>query len=368
MTVDVNPGRLLELLTNLVDIYSPSGKEAEVVEYLQEYLESRGMKVYQQEVSEDRFNLVVFSGKEPPPVVLVGHVDTVPAFDYDNYRADLDEDILYGLGSTDMKGGCAAMVESFLSFQERHPDRALPAALALVVGEEETGDGAMTLCRDFRFKLGGYRGTPPDSIPVFAHFSYVEIELTTRGKRTHASVSRPEQNAVKNMLDLLNTLIEHVEQHKSDILYNVRDMHSSQAGFAAPDLCTAYLDLHLPTRYPIGELTAELEELVETRMEEDNKEFSLATIHNGYRLPRRGEMARVIEAAFDHAGVEFKADTFRSDSDAPLLWQAGIKPVVMGPGDLSVAHTNEESVSVTQVNDAARLYLALLEELAGVNN
>ena len=367
MAVNVNSERLVELLTDLVDIYSPSGKEAEVVEYLLEYLETRGMHVYQQEVTEDRFNLGVFSGKEPPPVVLVGHVDTVPAFDYDNYRSVLDEDILYGLGSTDMKGGCAAMVEAFLSFQERYPDHALPAALALVVGEEETGDGSMALSRDFRFNWAVI-GEPTGLSACFAHFSYVEIELTTRGKRTHASVSRPEQNAVKNMLDMLNTLIEHVEQHKSDILYNVRDMQSSQAGFAAPDLCTAYLDLHLPTRYSIGELTAELEELVETRMEGDNKEFSLATIHNGYRLPRRGEMARVVEAAFDNAGVVFKNDTFRSDSDAPLLWQAGIKPVVMGPGDLSVAHTNEESVSVPQVNDAARLYLALLEELAGVNN
>lgn len=367
MTADVKEERLLNLLTDLVDIYSPSGKEAEVVEYLQEYLESFGLIAERQPVSEDRDNLVLYSGSEPPAVVLVGHVDTVPAFDYDNYRADVDGDILWGLGSTDMKGGCAAMVEAFLSFREAFPDRDLPAALALVVGEEETGDGAMALCRDYRFNWAVI-GEPTGLQPCFTHFSYVEIELTTRGKRAHASVSRPEQNTVKTMLDLLNTLIGHVEQDKSDILYNVRDMQSSQAGFAAPDLCTAYLDLHLPTRYPIGELTAELEEMVESRMEGDNKEFSLTTIHNGYRLPRRGEMARVLESAFNRTGLAYKNGIFRSDSDAPLLWQAGIKPIVLGPGDLSVAHTNEECVSIPQVVDAGRLYISLLHELAGIED
>ena len=79
-------------------------------------------------------------------------------------------------------------------------------------------------------------------------------------------------------------------------------------------------------------------------------------------------MARVIEAGFDRTGIPFKPDTFRSDSDAPLLWQAGIKPIVMGPGNLSVAHTNEESVSVSQVESAARLYLALMMELAAPSN
>ena len=367
MTVEVNPERLARLLNDLVDIYSPSGKEAEVVDFLEEYLTARGLPVRRQEVTEDRFNLIIYSGKEPPPVVLMGHVDTVPAFDYDNYRADQDGDTLYGLGSADMKGGCAAMVEAFLAFREQHPDKPLPAALALVVGEEETGDGSMELCREYHFNWCVI-GEPTEMRPCFSHFSYVEIELTTRGKRTHASVSKPGQNAVKTMLDLLNTLIGHVEQHKDDIIYNVRDMQSSQAGFAAPDLCTAYLDLHLPTRYAIGELTAELEELVETQMTGQNKEFSLATIHNGYRLPRRGEMARVIEAGFDRTGIPFKPDTFRSDSDAPLLWQAGIKPIVMGPGNLSVAHTNEESVSVSQVESAARLYLALMMELAAPSN
>ncbi|HOP47748.1 MAG TPA: M20/M25/M40 family metallo-hydrolase [Desulfobacteraceae bacterium] len=366
MPVKINRDRLQNLLTDLVDIYSPSGKEEEIIEYLRNYLELSGIVVQKQVVSEDRYNLILLSGKEPPPVVMVGHVDTVPAFDYDNYRSDLDENILYGLGSADMKGGCAAMVEAFLSFRQSYPDHDFPAALALVVGEEETGDGAIALCRDFRFNWAVI-GEPTDLKACFAHFSYVEIALTTRGKRSHASVSRPGQNAVKNMLDLLNILIEHVEQHKSDILYNVRDMQSSQAGFAAPDFCTAYLDLHMPTQYSIGELTAELEEMVESRMEGDRKQFSLSTIHNGYRLPLRGEMARVIESAFHNAELDFNADTFRSDSDAPLLWQSGIKPVVLGPGHLSVAHTNEESISVPQVIDAARLYLGLLEELAGVN-
>jgi len=64
MTVKINRDRLQNLLTDLVDIYSPSGKEEEIIEYLRNYLELSGIVVQKQVVSEDRYNLIILSGKE----------------------------------------------------------------------------------------------------------------------------------------------------------------------------------------------------------------------------------------------------------------------------------------------------------------
>ena len=62
---DVNPERLKKLLRSLVDIYSPSGKEEEILEYAEKYLKKAGLLVTRQEVDENRYNLIVFpEGRE----------------------------------------------------------------------------------------------------------------------------------------------------------------------------------------------------------------------------------------------------------------------------------------------------------------
>ena len=100
-----------ELLRALINIYSPSGKEEDIQLYLEELLTGAGLTVQRQEIEEDRYNLVVPLGPREPNFYLVGHVDTVTARDLDEYEAREENGLIYGLGSADMKGGCAAMVE-----------------------------------------------------------------------------------------------------------------------------------------------------------------------------------------------------------------------------------------------------------------
>ena len=55
----------------------------------------------------------------------------------------------------------------------------------------------------------------------------------------------------------------------------------------------------------------------------------------------------------------FEPTAFRSHSDANLLWNAGIRPLVLGPGQLEKAHTSDESISFSEVASAAEIYIAL---------
>ncbi|TYB34031.1 MAG: M20 family metallopeptidase [Flexistipes sinusarabici] len=357
----INSERLQKLLTEMIDIYSPSGKETELTDFLQLYMKEHNLPYEFQEVESERGNIIVMPESGECDTIFVGHIDTVPAFDYENYESDIYENEIYGLGAVDMKGGCAAMIESFLSFQENNK-KDFTAGLALVVGEEESGDGAYALSKDYSFRWAVI-GEPTNLQPCYGHFGYVEIALAAYGQKVHASLSKPDKNAVKKMMDYLNIIINYIEKDVSDIIYNIRDLSSSQAGFATPDRCEAYLDLHLPTRYPIGVLTAEIEDLIFRSFKNNEVNYSLETIHHGFELTEKGMLPQLIKQIFEKQKFEYKPFFFKSDSDAPILWQSGIKPIILGPGDISYAHTKEEYINFNEVEKAAETYLSIMNEL-----
>ena len=89
----IDPERLKQTLLEMIDIYSPSGKEEDIQLYLEERLKQAGVEVVRQEVEEERYNLLATMGAAQPPLYLVGHVDTVTAWDIEDYAALTGNDI-----------------------------------------------------------------------------------------------------------------------------------------------------------------------------------------------------------------------------------------------------------------------------------
>ena len=73
-------------------------------------------------------------------------------------------------------------------------------ALALVVGEEEDGDGAVALGREFHFPWA-IVGEPTNLQPCLSHYGYLEVQITTRGRRMHASLANKGQNPLMPCFD-----------------------------------------------------------------------------------------------------------------------------------------------------------------------
>jgi acetylornithine deacetylase len=360
----IAPQRLKTLLRQMIDIYSPSGKEVELLEFLHRYLKRVGLPVHRQEVDDRRYNLVVMPATEDPQLVLIGHVDTVAAYDLDRYAAEEEGDQIRGLGAADMKGGCAAMVEAFAA--AFHQDGAPPpAALALVVGEEEEGDGAQRLVEEYHFPWAVI-GEPTDLGPCLSHSGYLEIQVRTRGRRRHASLASRQENAVELMLHAMLEMTRYLEERRPDVVYNIRDLFSSQAGFVVPDRCEAWLDLHLAPTAPVGEIATDLEEIFSAYCRahpSGEGNFRLSTVDAGYELPEKGPVVESLQDIYRIRGIKWNAEVFRSHSDANQIWAAGIKPILLGPGRLEMAHVPEESVSFAQVSDAAEIYFAMIQSL-----
>ncbi len=357
----VNPGRLKRLLREMVDLYSPSGKEEDIVEWLAGYLHERGLPVTLREVTDGRRNIEVVFAETPPELAFIGHIDTIPAFDIDDYGSREQNGVLHGLGTADMKSGCAAMIEAFIALTESGgiPER---AGLFLVVGEEETGDGTTALlnARSFPWAIVA---EPTGLTPCLAHYGYIEMLVRVFGTRRHAAQAGRSYNAIMSMLRMLLKLAARIETDHPEAILNIRDIHSSESGFVVPGSCEAGIDLHLLPDTPPRDLVMFLKQLVEANLDvgtvtDSSVEFPIQA--GGYRLEPKGRLPKCLRSVFNACGRDWNPGAFPSHSDANLLHAAGCSPIILGPGQLAKAHTRDESVVLAEVTAAADLYLALL--------
>ncbi|MFO7576645.1 MAG: M20/M25/M40 family metallo-hydrolase [Pelovirga sp.] len=359
----IDPQRLRTTLIDMIDIYSPSGKEEDIQLYLEERLAATGTAVRRQVVEEERFNLIATMGDREPDLYLVGHVDTVPAWDIDEYAAVEEWGVVRGLGSADMKGGCAAMVETWTALASLPEEQRPPLGLLLVVGEEENGDGSARFLEDC-CPAAVIIGEPTSLLPAFNHYGYMEVTLITQGRRIHSSLPELGHNAIESMLRVLLQIERSTtfKQLADKLVYSIREMSSSRAGFVVPDRCEAMIDLHLSPDVSPGVIRAAMEKTLDQARQtikgldlEVSFDFEAA----GYQLDPLHRTVDVLEEVYQRLNLPLSFVPFRSHSDGNLFHQAGSSPLILGPGSLETAHTAEEQTSLVQVEGAARIYAAL---------
>jgi acetylornithine deacetylase len=360
----INPIRLRKTFLDLLDIYSPSGKEEDIQLYLEDLLTRAGFAVERQEVAEERYNLRITMGRGEPQLYLVGHVDTVPAWDLETFGPIEENGIIRGLGSADMKGGCAAMIEAWLALAEVLQPAELPAVgLLLVVGEEENGDGSAAFLRSCATPWVVI-GEPTGLAACFAHYGYLEAGFVTRGRGSHSSLPELGHNAVESMLRVLLHLGKDplFDREKTELVYSIREMRSSQGGFVVPDRCETWIDLHLPPDKDPAALQGMIRRIAAAAVRfipdlDLQVDFNFAS--SGYNLGADNLYSDILREVFPLLGLSLRMDTFRSHSDGNLFFAAGAKPLILGPGSLETAHTPDEQVNFAEVAAAARIYAAL---------
>ncbi len=364
MIYTISTKRLHALFTNMVDFYSPSGREEELTAFLENVLIANGLSVKLQPVDDSRSNLLISSGSGTPDTLFLGHIDTVPAYDIEQYGFSEHDGICGGLGTADMKSGCAAMIEGFISAMEHGclPNNVL---LALVVGEEETGDGTEALLKSQSFNKA-LVAEPTNLQPCMEHYGYVELIVRAFGYRRHAAMSDRDTNAIHAMLRFLIELEDRIENQELNTVLNIRDLHSSESGFAVPDRCAAAVDLHIPPGISSQTFAEELHAFVNEKLTGSHAsryELEFQTLADGFVLAPDAPFPLTLKKIFKTLRKEWNPMAFKSHSDANLLRDAGCLPIILGPGQLARAHTKDECVEFEQVCDAAEIYARLLKEI-----
>lgn len=369
----LDEGRVVELLTDAVAQYSPSFAEEPAMEVFAARLAQAGISYLRQPVEtpggtmgDNRANLIVQVGPTPPAMMWVGHVDTVPMIDEEEQALRREDDILHGLGTADMKSGCAAIVEALIALNEADVEFKRGLCIALVVGEEEYGDGSEALLEEHTAPLVVI-GEPTGLVPCISHYSYYECRLNARGTRAHAAVPEFGASAIHAMLEWMQQLLQvgHAADFARQLTINPREIRGGADQFVVAEDCEAAIDIHVPP----GIDKAEIDQLIEDAMAKAQAthsgcklEFENVFWGPGYANAVDHPVLTPLRESFRQLDLDWEPVAFRSHSDGSLFHQSGAVPVICGPGRLEVAHTRGEHVSLEEVHQAVRLYASMIYE------
>ena len=206
-------GLALDLVA--LDSDNPPGREAECAALAGGLLAAGGFDVRLHEFAPGRTGVVACLGEPAGGLVLSGHLDTVPlgAAPWSvPPRGERRDGRLYGRGSSDMKGGVAALLSGVLAAARDCPG-AGGLALVLTAGEETGCTGAAAMVRDR--VLPGRAGAlliaePTANAPMLGHRGALWLAARVRGRAAHGSMPELGDNAVLKAARLALDLSAHV--------------------------------------------------------------------------------------------------------------------------------------------------------------
>ena len=322
------------LTRSLVDIDSTTGREGEAATWLSRYLRDRGYIVTDQPIGSGRFN--VYARLEAPQIVFSTHIDCVPPF----FPSRVERGLLFGRGSCDAKGILAAQVAAVDALRAAGERR---VAMLFVAGEERGSDGARVANEHppegVRYLING---EPTDNRLGVATRGILRVRLHASGRAAHSSFPELGDSAIDKLLDAL-MVIRGVALPDDPLLGRTHYTVGLIEGGVAPNVVSPHASAELMFR-TVGE-GARVRELL-------NVVESLVTIEHVLDVP----------AVRLHTLPGLESAVFPYTTDVPWLTRWGT-PLLIGPGSIHVAHTDDEHVSIEELLQAVEIYRDLAARL-----
>ncbi len=384
--VDAEIQRLspVDLAAELVRLPSHPGverQEERVVLALGRFFGERELGVQLEEILPGRPNLLVSIEGERPGrhLLFCGHTDTVPLNSGDpgvGLSGEIREGRLHGRGSVDMKGALAAMATALVALARHLP--AGRVTFAAVIDEEMESLGAEQLV-DTSFRAdGAVVGEPTSNRIALGHKGLEWLEIHFQGRSAHGGTPEKGVNAVSAagmFLALVeNELKPRLLARRHPILGPPTLNFGTIRGGDQPSTVAATCLLTLDRRTVPGEnfqtIVAELTDLL-GRVERGFPGLHTVVrrvqggmgslLHVALVTPPETPLAMAAQAARRQVCGEIgELTTFPAWTDGALLsGYAGIPTIILGPGELALAHSPRESVPVSEITEAARIYAHL---------
>lgn len=327
---------MIDFLIQIMGVESTSGKENSVAEYIKDNFAPDGAELEIHDIDNGFVNLYYKWGN--PRIILCSHFDTVPPY----IPPRLEGDTIFGRGSCDAKGQIAVLAEVC---KKLHENGETDFGLLMLAGEEVGSYGA----RRANELIAGCEyvivGEPTENKLIKAQKGNMLAEVEFFGKAFHSGYPEHGENAIQRMVDFineLNALDFPVDPVLGETTYNIGNLSANNARNIVSD----YVSMKIFFRTTFLTHDILIEKVLPIIDEKTKIEFA-------YGDPP-------IEF---HTVEGFETGVVSYGSDAPELTNLG-KPLLYGPGSIFNAHTNNEHITIPEmekaVEDLLRIYSGLI--------
>jgi len=385
---------VVDLCSELVKIRSenPPGYTDDLILYLKDVCDKIGLNTRILKNGK-KWNLI--SEQPSDKLLLCGHVDVVPALDeswtYPPFDGVIADGRVHGRGSTDMKGGCAALLSALSTVIDE--DIIPNADIAFVCDEEGNGDFGMSYLveKNLLHPNACLLAEPtPNISPVIGEKGIIRLHITFCGDAGHASlypvcgssaimqackfmehcdeihqrvwpieplVSEIIENTVKTLSSTLSCSEEDTRVILGNVSYNPGIISGGERINVIAQKCQLDLDMRIPWGCDSEDLICEISEILGENQLEVIDTVSPSFSRPGWLCNLTCEAIRSVYNEKALPGVTQAA------SDARHIRKSGAEVVMYGPGDLKLLHSVNESIPVDDLKNCRDIYTYILRNM-----
>ena len=337
-----------------------------VIDLLASWLSELGFACELQEVQPGKFNLLATLGTGPGGLVLAGHSDTVPydeaLWQSDPLKLTERDGRWYGLGSCDMKGFFALVIEAV---RELHQQPFKQPLLILATCDEESSMSGARALADAGRPLGraAVIGEPTGLRPIRMHKGILMERIDIHGQSGHSSNPELGHSALEAMHGAIDELLILRRQWQAEFnnpqfsvpqpTLNFGCIHGGDNPNRICGQCSLEFDLRPLPGMDGDALRAVIRQKLRPLAERHQVRIEYGPLFPGVPAFEQGADSELVRLAEKLTGHSAEAVAFATE--APYLQQLGCETVVLGPGDIDCAHQPDEYLDLDRIEPTVRL-------------
>jgi putative selenium metabolism hydrolase len=376
---------IIALAQRLVRLPSLSGNEGAVAAAVWEAMQQLDYDDVRTDAAGNVIGLV--KGGDGPSTIFNGHMDVVDAgqpedWSHPPFGAEIRNGFMWGRGSADMKCALAAMVFAAGLFKQGPRPPRGDVLVTAVPMEEIGGWGTHLLLRDGALKADrAVVGEPTNNRLLPGHRARMVLLADIKGRSRHSSLADHEANPLFTLARFINALPQVTASLQEQLGYltitpTVNFCPPGDSNIT-PATVTQTIDVRADPGVDSGLIVSALNDLLQENLGRDcsgqvdliklqvktytGLDLEVDDLVPGYALPVDDPWLNECRTRLEQVlGQDLLEEVAPYTCDASRLYQAGIPTVIFGPGDIGVAHTTGEKISVDQFLESVVGYMALV--------
>jgi len=365
---------ITDLLRSLIQIKSvnPPGNENQIANFISKYLLKNNIHSELVPLEEGRSSVVAkIKGEEERNITFCGHIDTVRVKEEDwtkpIFKGLIEDEKMYGIGASDMKGGVAAVLYTAVLLKRRGIVPKKTVQLALTADEEWEYKGAKSLVDGGYFERTDFLIiTEPSNLQISTgEKGEVWVKAKFFGKSAHGSTPEVGVNTVIPGSEFVVNITERYEKiFEVDPFWGKTSINMGQFhGGVQVNIVPNYSEIQLDFRVISEEDKEKVMELIRKTGEEIAKKYKVRfaeEIFNYHSPIFTNSDNPYVKKFLQAAGAKEVIVTKYCTDGATIIPEKKIPFIIFGPGDIARAHQNDEYIELESLYRAVDTFIKFL--------